>query len=195
LFQDLTDVAQTGGTDKWKQRVDGLLNNTDVFFQDGVMFEVACEGNGKCNIDQMSFKAYLARWMAATTKMAPWTFDAVMARLRPSALAAAAQCNGGDTGRTCGLIWTNNGTWDGTNGVGQQMSAMEVIQSNLIAQVKPPLTNTTGGTSKGDPNAGVGTGQMAIEGWTVTTGDKVGAAFLTTFVLIGFIGGALWISL
>lgn len=159
------------------------------------MFEVACEGNGKCDNDQMSFKAYLSRWMAATTKMAPWTYDTVIDRLRTSAKAAAAQCNGGSNGRTCGLIWTNNGTWDGTSGVGQQMSALEVVQSNLIAQVQGPLTNTTGGTSKGNPNAGSDSVTSAIDDTPPTTGDKIGAGFLTAFVLIGMIGGALWITL
>lgn len=177
----------------WKSRVQGLLDATNVFFLDGVMSEVACESNGKCDVDQMSFKAYLARWMAATTKMAPFTYDAVQAKLASSATAAAEQCSGGNNGRMCGLRWTMGATWDGSFGVGQQMSALEVIQSNLINQVGGPVTNATGGTSKGDPTAGGGNDAKAALGYiTVTSGDRVGAGFLTTVVLIGVLGGAWW---
>lgn len=177
----------------WKTRVQGLLDATDVFFINGTMSEVACEGNGKCDVDQMSFKAYLARWMAATTKMAPFTYDAVQAKLASSATAAAQQCSGGNSGRMCGLKWTNRATWDGTSGVGQQMSALEVIQSNLIQQVAGPVTNSTGGTSVGNPLAGSGSDDTVPLGYgDTTTGDRVGAGFLTTIVLIGVLGGAWW---
>ena len=156
------------------------------------MFEVACETINKCDTDQMSFKAYLSRWMAATTKVAPWTYNKIIDRLRTSATAAALQCSGGDNGRTCGLKWTDNATWDGTSGVGQEMSALEVIQSNLIQQVQAPLTNTTGGTSQGNPN-GSTTVTNPDENTPVTMGDKIGAGFLTTGVVAGVIGGAWWI--
>lgn len=175
-------------------RVQGLLDASNVFFVDGVMSEVACEGNGKCDTDQMSFKAYLARWMAATTKMAPFTFDAVQAKLASSATAAAQQCSGGNNGRMCGLKWTNGATWDGTSGVGQEMSALEVIQSNLIQLSPGPVTNSTGGTSVGNPLAGSnGDSTAATLGYEkISTGDRVGAGFLTLVILIVIIGGAWW---
>lgn len=175
--------------------MEGLLNATDVFFLNGVMSEIACESNGKCDVDQMSFKAYLSRWMAATTKVAPFTYDAVMAKLASSAAAAALQCSGGASGRTCGLKWTDGAAWDGTYGVGQEMSAMEVIQSNLIGQAAAPVTNTTGGTSQGNNNAGTtstGTSSSGINASGVSMGDRVGAGFLTTVVLIGVVGGIWW---
>lgn len=158
------------------------------------MYEVACEKNGKCNIDQRSFKAYLARWMAATTKLAPYTYDKIMPKIQASARAAAAQCNAGQDGNQCGLQWTNNGQNDGSFGVGEQMSALEVIQSNLITKVAGPVSNNTGGTSKGDPTAGSRGDDQAMLGQAdpITTGDKVGAGFLTTLVLIGILGGAWW---
>ena len=87
--------------------------------------------------------------MAATVKVAPWLNGQIMPCLEASAKAAAAQCNGGTDGVTCGSKWTLS-TYDGSYGVGQQMSALEVIQANLISQVAGPLTNTTGGTSTGD---------------------------------------------
>lgn len=75
------------------------------------------------------------------------------------------------------------------------MSAMEVFQSNLITKVVGPVTNSTGGTSKGDPSAGSGgtSRQPALPTGAVTNKDRVGAGILTTLVLIGVVGGAWWI--
>ena len=78
--------------------------------------------------------------MAATTKVAPWTHDTIMPLLQTSAQAAATSCSGGDTGTACGMRWTT-GNWDGSQGVGEQMSALEVIQSNLIDFVPGPVGN------------------------------------------------------
>jgi len=117
-----------------------------------------------------------------------------MPKLQTSAQAAAAQCSGGDDGNQCGLRWTNGATWDGSFGVGEQMSALEVIQSNLITKVAGPVTNKTGGTSKGNPSAGTGgdTAPNGIHTSTITTGDKAGAGFLTALILVGMVGGAWW---
>ncbi|CAC9889812.1 unnamed protein product [Aureobasidium pullulans] len=133
--------------DIWRERTLGIWNATHVFFTDQgntgaggqVMFEVACEPNNNCNIDQLSFKAYLSRWMAASTKVAPWLYDEIKPYLMASAAAAALSCSGGDDGTTCGTKWWNNGVWDGAYGVGQQMSALEVIQSNLIDRGLCPI--------------------------------------------------------
>ncbi|KAI2627209.1 glycoside hydrolase family 76 protein [Xylaria nigripes] len=182
----------------WHERVDGLLNSTELIFffgddvDDKVMIEVACESVNLCDVDQQSFKAYLSRWMAATTKWAPWTFDRIKKLLQNSATAAVKQCTGGNNGRMCGLKWANNsGQWDGTTGVGQQMAVMEVVLANMIEQAKQPVTNDTGGTSEGDPGAGssdIGSvDPVAWRGDTIHTGDRVGAAFLTFVVLAGLL--------
>jgi len=182
----------TGNGDVWYQRTMGILNGTSVFFKNNVMFEVACEPNGKCNVDQRSFKAYLSRWMAATTKLAPWTTEIIMPLLQNSAQAAAKSCNPGDGDSiVCGLQWTT-GSFDGSTGVGEQMAAMEVFQSSLISKVEGPLTNATGGTSVGDPNAGSQSGQSPLQLEAVTTGDKAGAGILTTIILAGILGGSWW---
>ncbi|KAI9817423.1 MAG: hydrolase 76 protein [Pycnora praestabilis] len=188
--------AFTNQSSLWQTRVQGILNATDVFFSPdvpNVMYEVACEPNGKCDVDQRSFKAYLARWMAATTKLAPFTTNFVMEKLQASASAAAEQCSGGTDGVTCGLQWTKGSAWDGSYGVGEQMSALEVVSSNLISKVSGPVTNSTGGTSKGNPAAGTG-GDTSLSATNdpVTTGDRVGAGFLTTVVLVVILGGAWW---
>ena len=159
------------------------------------MYETACEPYGTCDIDQLSFKAYLSRWMAASTQVAPFIYDAVMLKLQASATAAAQQCSGGPTGTTCGQKWTDGTVWDGTSGVGQQMSALEVIQSNLVKNSTPPITAATGGTSKGNPAAGssgtvVSTGAIITQ---ITLAEKISAGFITAFACIMVGGGVVWI--
>ena len=192
---------QTNGDSKWRTRVEGLLNGSSVFFPQqygsNIMVEVACEPQQNCNHDQPSFKAYLSRWMAAATQLAPFTASFINLKLRESAKGAAEQCSGGSNGVTCGRTW-HSSTWDGKVGVGEQMSALSVIQNNLISKVDPPATADKGGTSKGDPSAGSSGDdpQQAInprKTSTITTGDKAGAGILTVIVLGSLIGCTWWI--
>ena len=187
------------------------------------MAEVACEGNKKCNTDELSFKAYLSRWLAATSVLAPFTAATIQPLLASSAQAAAKQCTGGSSGTLCGTVW-NGGAWDGTQGVGQQMSALEVTQTNLAfipqngtsssggsssqggngagsatpggGNGKGPLTQSTGGTSQGDASAGT-----TPQTWSgksppapITAGDRAGASFLTLFFISVICGGSVWIN-
>ncbi|RQM08027.1 hypothetical protein DH86_00001353 [Scytalidium sp. 3C] len=186
----------TNGSAVWKERVDGLLAaTTKTFFPNNIAYEVACEAKLTCTTDMYSFKAYLTRWLAATTKMAPYTTSQIMTLLSTSAKAAAEQCCGGDTGRWCGLSWSKGAVWDGTQGVGQQMAAMSAIFTNLVPNVPPPFTNTTGGTSVGDNNAGSDSVADPAAMKPATTGDRVGAGFFTTFILLGATGMFGWMSM
>lgn len=177
----------------WRERVDGLLNGTRVFFtgdNKDIMTEVACEPVDLCDLDQQSFKAYLSRWMAATIKWVPWAYDRVMPLLRASAVAATSTCTGGANGRMCGLKWTEYGKWDGTMGVGQQMAAMEVVLANMIQQTVAPVTTDSGGTSKGDP--GAGGEDMGLKNRPfapISSGEKVGAYVLTALAILGLVIG------
>ncbi|KAL9027238.1 MAG: hypothetical protein Q9196_004211 [Gyalolechia fulgens] len=187
----------TNGSDIWRERVSLTLNASNNFFFSqsvpNVMVEMQCEPSNTCDTDNWSFKAYLSRWMAATTKMAPWTYDMVMEKVRASAAGAALQCSGGSSGTLCGMKWTEGAKYDGTTGVGQQMSALEVIQSLLVSRVAAPVTNSTGGTSRGDPSAGSsGTFDPSLPHGTMQRRDRVGAGFLTTLVIISGIGSVWW---
>ncbi|KOS21080.1 Mannan endo-1 [Escovopsis weberi] len=184
---------------KWKNRLDNLLEGVKVFFtgpERNIMTEVACEPVSLCNLDQQSFKAYLSRWLANITKWAPYTYDTVMPLLRASAVAAAQQCTGGANGRMCGLSW-NTGKFDGSIGVGQQMAAMEVTLSLMIKDRHAPVTDTTGGTSKGDPGGGgsdIGRVSPSDPNFKkITPGDKFGAAVMTVVVLLTMVLGLVWI--
>lgn len=174
-----------------------LLKGAETFFpQRDIMSEVACEPNQTCNNDQPSFKAYLSRWMAATAQIAPFTEARIMIKLRASAIGAAAQCIGGANGRTCGRRWYQP-QWDGKSGPGEEMSALSVIQANLIQKVKPPVTQQQGGTSQSDPNAGTqGDPTSLLEPLLtrrITTGDRAGAGIITAIVLTGLVGTMWWI--
>ena len=176
----------------WKDRLQGLIDGIDVFFKDGVMTEVACENNNKCDTDQRSFKAYLARWLGYTAIVAPWTRDQIDPLLKASAKAAAAQCNAGKDQVSCGLRWSDNGKNDGSFGVGEQMAALEIVQALLYPTVGGPVTAERGGISKSDPNAGNNAPPDPITVNSITTSDSVGASIPTIVVLVGMIVGAWW---
>jgi mannan endo-1,6-alpha-mannosidase len=146
----------TNGSTLWAERTQGLLNATPIFFSPynnatNVMFESACEGISTCNYDQWSFKAYLSRFMWGTTQMAPFTYPQISKLLHPSSEAAARSCSGGADGTTCGAKWYVGG-WDHNPGVGQQMSALEIMQGLLLNQTAPPMTSD--GVVIGTPTSG-----------------------------------------
>ncbi|CAK7245965.1 MAG: hypothetical protein STHCBS139747_007570 [Sporothrix thermara] len=169
---------------RWQSRVEGLLNRTiEFFFPDGIAYEVACESHMSCTTDMLSFKGYLHRWMATTGQVAPFTHDRIMAVLRTSTQAAINQCTGGVDGRTCGFQWSS-GAFGGSVGAGQTMNVLGAVSSLLIDETVGPVTNLTGGTSEGDPDAGSRSQDNPTEFAPLTTGDRVGAGFLTAVVLV-----------
>jgi mannan endo-1,6-alpha-mannosidase len=188
----------------WLNKIDGLLNTTfQTFFPQSmgpnIMVEWTCEPLGVCNNDQRSFKAYLSQWLARTAQLVPARYDTIMPYLRASAVGAAGQC--GADGKNCGHTW-NTTVSDGTQGVGEQMSALAVVQVMMLdnANLKPPYTTNTGGTSKSDPSAGTDGSDVGgdtdtnhISRRAITTGDRVGAGAVTAGVLLFLIGGTTWL--
>ncbi|KAK2074343.1 hypothetical protein P8C59_008557 [Phyllachora maydis] len=184
----------TNGSAVWKARLDGLIKNTfDIFFRDNIAFEVACETQMSCTTDMLSFKGYVHRWLAVATQVAPYTAAQILPTLKKSTEAAVKQCTGGDTGRVCGFKWSS-GAYDGTHGAGQQMNVLGAVSSLLIDQVGGPVTNDTGGTSVGNPNAGSDSSDFEYTPPPVTTGDKAGATILTLLVLGGSASTFGWMS-
>lgn len=181
-----------------------MLNTTfETFFPakmgNKIMVEITCEPLGNCDVDQRSFKAHLSQWLAATAQLVPARYETIFPYLRASAVGAAGQCDGGSNGITCGREW-NTTVYDNTNGVGEQMSALAVIQSCMldVATLTPPYTSTSGGTSKSDPNAGTGTssssssGGSAVTYSTLSTSDRAGAGVLTALIIVVLLGGTAW---
>lgn len=121
----------TNGTGPWLDRVNEILDSTfQLFFPPSlggnIMTEMQCESQKNCNQDQKSFKAYLSRWLAVTALLVPSTAPLINPKLTASAQAAATQCDGGSSGRQCGMQWYSP-TWDGTQGVGQQVSQSKPV--------------------------------------------------------------------
>ncbi|CUS07736.1 unnamed protein product [Tuber aestivum] len=210
----------TNGAGKWKPRIQGILNGTlqDFFTEppvgpEHIMYEVTCEPCLTCNVDQRSFKAYPSRFMGLTVKMAPFTKDAIMPVLYTSAASAAKQCSYGEDQNTCGQKWYTN-EWDKLWGVGEQISALEVILSTLVDTLDPPVTQAKGGTSKGDPAAGGGGSGIryngkdgrggGVYGWVNSKGefvphtpdkkDRVGSIVLTVVTFKDFVEAQLELS-
>ena len=181
---------------RWKGRLEGIIKATDLFYSEpgapDIMIEVACERNGLCDHDQRSFKAYLARFMGWSMQVAPFTRSSLMPRLRASAVAAAKVCGAGAKGNTCGLRWWQGGKNDGQVGVGEQMSALEVMQNLLIDQVQGPVGEKSGGVSKNDPTAGTNTEGLTVQFNAISTADRAGAAILTILVIVGLAAGSYW---
>ena len=130
----------------WKTRTHGFLNAVKIHFvqpfpnSTNILYERSCEA-GLCGNDQMSFKAYLAQSLGKAAVVLPEIMPDVSTILKNSARAAAKTCTGGATGRFCGVRWWIGG-WDGTEGVGQQMTAFETISSLLAWTVGAPVKRT-----------------------------------------------------
>ncbi|KAI0376910.1 glycoside hydrolase family 76 protein [Hypomontagnella monticulosa] len=183
----------TNKSKDWEDRINGLLDGMErVFFVNGTLYEPSCEA-GVCTTDMLSFKGYVHRWLAVVTQVAPFTRDRIMRLLRSSAQEAVKQCTGGDNGRQCGFHWST-GVYDGKTGAGQQMNVLGALSSLLVQEAKAPVTNSTGGTSIGDPNAGSRSPQLPQD-VPVTTGDRAGAGIVTALVLGTTIGGIVWMAI
>ncbi len=186
----------TNGSATWQERVTGLLNGTlSVFFPDGIAMEVSCEEHQSCTTDMLSFKGYDHRWMAQTAQLAPFTALTIQPVLESSARAAVAQCTGGTSGRTCGFMWSS-GRYDSTQGAGQTMNVLGAVTALLHTDSDAPVTNSTGGTSVGNADAGLGSnGQLLTDQVPITTADRVGAALLTIIVIGSAVGAMGWMSI
>ena len=129
----------TGTTQqKWGTRVELVLQGlVQGFFPSTyggkILSEIECEIASNCDNGESSFKAYTARWMAVTAQLAPFTAATITPLLQASSVGAAAQCVGGTNGQMCGRRWYST-TWDGTEGVGQQVSTE--IFTSLISQYR-----------------------------------------------------------
>jgi mannan endo-1,6-alpha-mannosidase len=158
------------------------------------MIEPYCQNAtfSTCDNDELSFRAYLNRWMAQTAVLAPFSFDIIMPKLRTTAPAAAQQCGGGANGHMCGSRWINLGVWDGSQGPGQELCALEAIQAHLVPAASAAKTNSTGGTSRGDPNAGMYTYYPGEPLAPIKMADRVGAGILTTLSTLLVVFGLWW---
>ena len=164
-----------------------------VFFPDQIAYEPACEERMTCTVDMLSYKGYVHRWMSTAVQLAPFLREKVMPTLKISTEAAISTCKGDATGRTCGFKWVTK-AYDGSKGAGQQMNVLAALSSLLIPDTRPPYTNETGGTSRGDFSAGSQSDKFDGHMIPLTTADKAGAGILTILVLSAAMGTFGWMS-
>jgi hypothetical protein len=93
------------------------------------------------------------------------------------------------------MRWYVDGYDNSKNGVGQQMSALNVISVLNADRVPPPYSSHNGGTSQGDPGLGNKNDAAVLPIYEddITTGDRAGAAVITMIVVVLWLGGAWWI--
>lgn len=187
---------------KWLNRTMDLLHASQVFFFNKsadaqIMYERACQlttsNYATCNNDQRSFKAYFSRCLGLTSVLVPDTWDTIRPWLVDSANAASwSACSGGADGHTCGLSWTNT-TYDGTWGLGEQMSALEVIQNLRVGDLPGPYTANTGGSSIGNPAAGYGHLTTTARPLSLHGKDTAGASIITAVIGAAVVGTGVWL--
>jgi mannan endo-1,6-alpha-mannosidase len=154
--------------------------------------ERSCEAH-TCNIDQRTFKGFLHRWMAATGQLVPALQPSIQATLKQSVASAVKTCTGGPQGNLCSFHWaqeTHNSSWTGPI---EQMSVLGALLSLMVPQTSVPVTNTTGGTSVGNPDAGSDSRPPTYIA-PASTGDRAGGGILTAMVVIAGVGVCAWMN-
>ncbi|ETS79744.1 hypothetical protein PFICI_09597 [Pestalotiopsis fici W106-1] len=195
LIQGVANLYNfTNGDPRWGDRLEGLVNQTFSYFApDGYLVETSCEAFNKCTTDMTSFKGYVHRWLASAAQLAPFTFPQIYPVLKSSARAAADHCTEGDNGRMCTFGWAPDSV-DKATGACQQMNVLGALSSLLVEGVKAPVTNTTGGTSQGDANAGSTRLPLHPQLHDIHTLDIIGAAFVTAVLSLAAAGTFIWMS-
>jgi mannan endo-1,6-alpha-mannosidase len=180
---------------KWYERAEEILRAGDWFFNQSVMYEPSCQPGYRCNNDQRSFRALWSRSLSLTSIMAPGLYDDIRPYIEASAKGAAESCLGGRDGVTCGINWSL-GAYDDNYGLGEQISALEIIMALFARSEVPPYTSTNGGSAVSDPEAGLDsraeTNRKVLD---IRNRDKAGAGFLTALVLLAILGMAIWMIL
>lgn len=153
-----------------------------------------------------SFKGFVLRWMANAAELCPWTRARVAAAARASAEAAVRTCTGGGGAeRACGMRWTGGGGYDGSVGLGEEMSVLSALMTLLREDEDGEEVNSVGGgiatlgtgaTSQGDPHAGEDSRFGRKPGLLkkIRQGDVIGAWFITCVIVGSMWAMVLWIS-
>ena len=159
-------LLQTQAT-QYSSEITALYSHAlQVFAKDSasVLEETSCAAQNSCNSDVQPFKAILARALANAEALTPslnYTSKAsgtLTSVIDKSAEGAAAQCSGGKNGTTCGSDWSTS-KWDGTQGLGQDLSALEMILAAMPGT--PSAVHTENGTSTTAHNGGSATSSGA----------------------------------
>jgi mannan endo-1,6-alpha-mannosidase len=190
----MTDMClQTNGSDVWRDRAERLTDSMlEIFFPNGIAYEVACEGSQACNTDMHFYKGYTHRWLSSATQVAPFLAEKVLPVLQTSAEAAARTCRGGggsDAGaasQRCGFYWANETSGDvedmgsgSSSGAGEGLSVFAAVTNLLVSNATAPATGATSssaGNSSGTGQGGLpsGTSDGSSPSGTAASGSGAG---------------------
>lgn len=187
----------TNGSSYWETKTQQILNGAaSIFFSDDIMYESTCQPSDACNTDQRVFKAIFSRMLGYSSVLAPFTTSTITTLIDASAQAAALSCSGGTDGHTCGQNWLNS-TYDDLYGLGEQASALEVINQLLVHDRPAPYTESNGGSSVGDASAGLNltTTNVLESSITISGKDRAGAGIITAVILSVLMASAAWMVL
>ncbi|GME22881.1 Glycoside hydrolase family 76 [Neofusicoccum parvum] len=206
-------LANVTSDTQWTDRTNSLLSSLlTTFFPNTtsqIITERACESSGTCNPDQLVMPALTLRWLALTPLFAPTTQASIYPALNASAAAAASRCTvvdgqGPDAPANCRGRWSasgndtssaddeNTGTDDDTWGLGQQLAALEVLQSKYV--VTPDGVNasfalrTENGTAMAGGGNGTATGGSGASGTAGASGAGRLAASWGALVTVAAVG-------
>jgi mannan endo-1,6-alpha-mannosidase len=164
-----------------------------------ILTEVACAARNNCNTDQLAFRAVLARAFANckyldTTGDITSDLDSV---LQTSGQNAAAQCTGGPQGTSCGSNWSS-GNYDGSTGLSQELSVLEILLANMPDAGSAVSSNGTssGGSGNGTETSPGGASQTSGGASPSQTGDGAASGLaMSTAGLLGSLVCAIFFTL
>ncbi|KAI4683361.1 uncharacterized protein J4E88_004536 [Alternaria novae-zelandiae] len=118
----------TNGEQKWTDAVQGFVNSSNIFFEDDILTEIACERN---------------------VIAAPSLAEPLTKKLEASAKAAAGICEEVSEDVKCSHSWDHADSLETASdgNLGEVFSALAVVQSLLFSKAKPLASN---GTEAGD---------------------------------------------
>lgn len=192
MMSGCTYLYNHTGESKWLDRAYMIWNRAQVFFNNTVMYEAACQPTGRCNTDQLCFKGIFSRFLGLCMLTAPEMQTDIWPYIIGSAEAAAGSCSGGSDGHTCGFNWFVNG-WDGTWGLGQQIDALDLFNTLLINNMPGPYTMAQLNKNDTYGDAGLNTTETYVTTLDLGTKDKAGAGVITAVVLLSMLGSTWWL--
>lgn len=167
--------------------IKGFVNASTIFTSysnnSKIISEIACERNGKCNVDQRAFKGIFARTMARAALASPSNADTINTLLKINAKAAADACTNGDEPK-CALRWTVGlkdfaaSAADGN--MGEVFAALEAVQGLLGPSAK--AMNTANGSTGSDSTQNAGPSGASGSGAPQATGAAASVASSMTVI-------------
>jgi mannan endo-1,6-alpha-mannosidase len=192
MFKLLTNLPKSNGSQAWTDTLKGFVNASSIFTDDnGVLVEVACERNAKCDIDQRAFKGAAVRSFARAAQAAPLVADPIAKMLSASAQAAARNCNGSAGEVACSFIWSNSSSSSSSssdaseqatsaNGnLGEVLNALQAVQA-LLWRTADFSTKSNATAPNATATAG-SSGTSGVPAQSTGAGATIAASF--TFVV------------